>query len=243
MLHHRNPVGFLRRLAANPSSMEVASQKNLMHLTDPLQPVLSEHTNQQKESGNMVTSPKEIAGTTYFHRIDAQDRIVEVSDNWDAFARANSAPDTCMSSNVLGTKLWGHIHDLETRYIYEILLAKIRNTGKSVSVPIRCDSPESVRHIEIRMEPLDGGSVAFACRIVALKPRACVDLISASVPRSDRLVRICSFCKQIDLGTDRWAEIETAVGQLGLFKEPVLPALTHTICPACMAIRYGDEDD
>ena len=171
----------------------------------------------------MVTSPKEIAGTTYFHRIDAQDRIVEISDNWDAFARANSAPDTCMSSNVLGTKLWGHIHDLETRYIYEILLAKIRNTGKSVSVPIRCDSPESVRHIEIRMEPLDGGSVAFA--------------------RSDRLVRICSFCKQIDLGTDRWAEIETAVGQLGLFKEPVLPALTHTICPACMAIRYGDEDD
>ena len=37
-------------------------------------------------------------------------------------------------------------------------------------------------------------------------------------------------------------EIETAIDRLGLFNQPVLPGLTHTICPACMTLRYGDDD-
>ena len=68
----------------------------------------------------MAAHSYEVVGTMYRHRIDAGDRITEVSDNWDAFARANSAPDTCLSSNVLGTKLWDHIRDGETGHLYNL---------------------------------------------------------------------------------------------------------------------------
>ena len=190
----------------------------------------------------MAAHSYEVVGTMYRHRIDAGDRITEVSDNWDAFARANSAPDTCLSSNVLGTKLWDHIRDGETGHLYKTLLARIRETGKSIVVPIRCDAPGLIRRIEIGMEPLQGGIVMFVSRIVALEPRDNVALLSASASRSDDLVRICSFCKQIDVGDDCWMEIETAIDRLGLFNQPVLPGLTHTICPACMTLRYGDDD-
>ena len=190
----------------------------------------------------MTAGEKETVGTLYTYQVDDRDRITAVSDNWDTFAEANGAPDLCLSSNVLGTKLWDHIHDWETGHIYENLLAKVRDSGKSISVPIRCDAPAVKRHIDVRMKPLQDGSVAFICRIVALEPRAAVKLLSESVPRSDELLRICSFCKQIDLGQDQWVETETGIAKLGLFNQPALPGLTHTICPACMTLRYGDDD-
>lgn len=101
----------------------------------------------------MAASSTEVVGTIYTHRVDAQDRITDVSDNWDAFAASNGAPDTCLSHNVLGTKLWDHIRDGETGHLYETLLAKSRETGKSITVPIRCDAPEFKRHIEMPVDP------------------------------------------------------------------------------------------
>lgn len=188
----------------------------------------------------MITNSSSL-GTIYRYCIDSRDIITEVSDNWNAFALENAAPQSCSSPQVLGTVLWDHFQDRETRHIYQALVARVRTTKRSVSVPICCDSPDMKRFIEMRIAPLENGALEFISRIVRLEPRPPVALLDKSHSRSDDLIRICSFCKQIDLGGDQWVDTEAAIIRLGLFGKPVLPGLTHTICPSCMDAREADD--
>jgi hypothetical protein len=183
-----------------------------------------------------------VVGTTCSYGIDAQDRISHVSSGWNAFAIENGAPRRCLTPDVLGTSLWVHIHDWETAHIYQAVIAKVRKSAESITVPIRCDSPELKRFIEIQVVPLENSAVEFVSRIVFLEPRTAMAVLDQSQPRTDDLIRICSFCKQIDLGGDQWVDAEIAVIKMDLFGKPALPGLTHTICPACMEDRYPDDD-
>ncbi|HVP29335.1 MAG TPA: hypothetical protein VMW35_09270 [Myxococcota bacterium] len=164
--------------------------------------------------------------------VDARDRIRSVGPGWVGFAKANSAPELTPEA-VVGRSLWDFVAGLEVRHLYRILLEKVRSLRRRVAVPFRCDAPDLRRFVELVMLPSDGRDVEFRVRILRQEPRAFVRLLDASAPRSDELLRICSWCKRVLLPGEEPMEVEDAVARLDLFDRRELPGLTHTICPAC----------
>lgn len=62
----------------------------------------------------------------YSHKVDKNDMIADVSYNWRAFAQENFGANTCLPEDVVGSSLWDHIDDPETRHLYEIIIQKVR---------------------------------------------------------------------------------------------------------------------
>jgi hypothetical protein len=85
----------------------------------------------------------------------------------------------------------------------------------------------------MEMMPDADAGVHFHNWLVREEERESVRLLEMTPERSDAILIICSWCKQVQLGEDTWAEVETAVQQLGLFEAMKLPQLSHGMCPDC----------
>lgn len=166
------------------------------------------------------------------YRVDAQDRLVFVNDEWDRFAAAN-AGQACLSAKVLGRPLWDFVSDRTTRLLYGNLLAKVR-AGGSVRFPFRCDSPDCRRFLEMAAVPAGRGAVEFTVRTAALEPRPALALLDPAIPRDEELLRVCGWCKKVEID-GLWYETEVAVAKLGLFGAHALPLVTHGMCLECEA--------
>ncbi|MFW5798982.1 MAG: hypothetical protein ACOCXX_04930, partial [Planctomycetota bacterium] len=66
----------------------------------------------------------------YIYRIDPQDRIDYVSDDWVHFASENQA-DHLSRDNVVGSTLWDHITDTKTCHLYEVMVDRVRKSKRS----------------------------------------------------------------------------------------------------------------
>ena len=60
-------------------------------------------------------------------------------------------------------------------------------------------------------------------------------MLGSTIRDPDRYLTICSWCKRVDVGDDKWAEVEDAVRDLELFNGTLLPTLTHGMCLDCLA--------
>ncbi|MCM2258754.1 MAG: hypothetical protein NDJ94_24230 [Vicinamibacteria bacterium] len=171
------------------------------------------------------------------YRIDAQDRLTELSGDWDQFAQANGAPELAAAA-LRGKPLPALVSGTEMQSLTAMLLKRAREAG-AVEVPFRCDAPDERRFLtmELRRDAEDG--VAIETRLVRAEPRPPVALLDARLPRTDELLVICSWCKCVRLPTQEWVEVEAAVEALGLFQEAQLPQLSHGICPPCRARFFG----
>ena len=67
---------------------------------------------------------------TYNHKVDKNDIIIDVSDNWKSFAQDNLGARTLFPENIIGSSLWDHIRDPETQHLYEIILQKVRERNR-----------------------------------------------------------------------------------------------------------------
>ena len=144
---------------------------------------------------------------TFVYRIDTGDEITFVDDEWLRFAQENEAGELTRE-RVVGTSVHEFIADEETSAIYHFLLDKVRTDGAPVQVPFRCDSPDCRRHMSMGMAPLAGGQVEIRSRLNRLEPRDPVSLLDAREDRSDELVRMCGWCKKIELDAQAWGEVE-----------------------------------
>jgi len=166
------------------------------------------------------------------YRVDAEDRLAFVNDEWDRFAAAN-AGQACLSSKVLGRPLWDFVSDRTTRLLYGSMLAKVR-AGAPVRFPFRCDSPDCRRFLEMSAGLADLGAVEFTVRTAAIESRPAQALLDPATPRTEALLRICGWCKKVEIG-GLWYETEVAVAKLGLFGAHALPLVTHGMCLECEA--------
>ncbi len=172
--------------------------------------------------------------------IDGEDRITYVSDDWWFFAEENGAGAECYPPHLLGRSLWDFIEGEETRQLYQILIAKTRAGKKGLQVSIRCDSPERRRSIIIALKSIGDRHIEFLCRTIKVETRMPVDLLRSGLTRSDRIVRICSFCKKIAATEEEWIDTERAIERMALFSNHALPQLNHGVCPACHASVLAD---
>lgn len=168
-----------------------------------------------------------------WYRIDSEDVFVHLSEGWQTFAEENLGTESCYVDQVLGSRLWSHIRGRETRELYRILLAKVRETGRTISLPYRCDSPSLLRAYEMRIEPAADGIIDFRNRVLAIEQRDPVGLLENDTPRSDAELSVCSICRKIAVSCDEWLEVEEAVVRLRLFDAVRLPRLSNGLCAAC----------
>jgi hypothetical protein len=170
---------------------------------------------------------------TFYYHVDSQNRIVQVSPNWDAFALANGAPEVC-ARKILNRLLMDFLSGFETKHLYEIMLSKVRSTQNSLTVPFRCDAPALRRFMELTMRPQEGGQIEFQTVVLREEARTPTLLLDRASRRSGPPVPICAWCKKVSVGSE-WLEVEDAVVKLQLFQEPLVPVLTHGICSSCRA--------
>lgn len=181
-------------------------------------------------------TPAPLERVTY--RIDVNDVIIAVGDDWAAFARRNNAP--ALDADTIGRSLWDFVEGDTTRFVYRALLARVRS-GQSITFGYRCDAPALRRYMQMTMRPVGEGGVEFESTTVRVEPRAPV-IATAAAPHTDGpLVRMCSWCNRVEYG-GTWGELEAAAEPLGLFAATDPPLITHAMCPSCFA-RYMRELD
>lgn len=172
------------------------------------------------------------------YRIDRNDLLVGFNRQWNHFARDNGAPGLLREKSYK-KPLWSFIHDVETRHVHQTLLNKVR-LGKAIKgLPFRCDSPALRRFMKMDILPLADGKIEYRCRTIRTETREAVPINSANAGNGESLLRMCSWCKKVDAGNDKWVEIENAISLLGLFTQARVPAITHTICDACASKLDG----
>ena len=166
------------------------------------------------------------------YELDTELRIRAVDLAWSEFAQANAAPELVVPPGPMGQGVFGYIHDATTVHLYQKLFERVLRTGLPVVFPFRCDSPEVRRFLEMEIRPSPSSGLQLQTRVVRLEPRTPSPLLDQAVRRDRSLVRMCSWCKAVDVG-GRWCEVEEAVAALGLFERELLPAITHGICQPC----------
>jgi len=175
----------------------------------------------------------EIPDTTCIYRIDGSDRITDVSGYWLSFAAENLATESCHPDRILGRVIWEFIDGSETRHLYEIILNRVRQAGMPVTLPFRCDSPDRRRYLELAIVPVGDDAIEFYSSILREEPRETVELLNPEARRSDEYIKMCSSCKKINRGENRWVEVEAGIAELRLFESPLLPQITHGLCGDC----------
>jgi hypothetical protein len=164
--------------------------------------------------------------------IDDRDKLVHVNDAWLAFAGENTAPQLTAAS-VLNQPIWHFIQGQETVYLYKQIFRRVRAGKSPVIFPFRCDSPDCRRFMEMQLTHLPGGAIQFMSYILREEWRQPLDLLDVSRDRSGEFLKICSWCKKVDIPNQGWGEIEAAIEPLDLFGHRSMPRMTHTICDSC----------
>lgn len=180
----------------------------------------------------------------YTYRIDADNIITDLSEEWLTFARENEAPELTRE-RVLGRRLWDFVADVETRHLYELVFRKVRDQWAIVTIPFRCDSPTVRRFMLLTISPLVRANLRLQGVLVHTESRPANPLLGRTTPRAeDELLLICSWCRRVEVH-EEWIEADEAVRRLDLFQSSTLPRLTHGICEDCMQTalqELGDDD-
>lgn len=179
---------------------------------------------------------------TYRYAIDRNDVVVSLSENWQAFADENLGGDACSPRNIIGSSLWRHIGEWETKQLYQIILEKVRERKRRATFPFRCDSPDKRRFLNLSVIPMEANSIHFESRIIKTESRIPVELLDSAIRRSDDFLRICSMCKRIAVSATEWVDVEVAVQKLGLFQKAVMPQFTHGVCQSCFDAAMANFD-
>ncbi len=160
--------------------------------------------------------------------LDQQDRIVEVSAEWDAFAEANEG--LCVAALVKGQSLWDHIADSPTLRWMEALVAQARLAGE-LTQEYRCDSPNRKRFMRMSIRCLSDDRLEVRHELLreeVLDPPVVVEPATTDYEGS---VHRCSCCNRLQF-SNAWLEPDYAAS------EGFVPAghplmIVYTVCPAC----------
>lgn len=164
------------------------------------------------------------------YRVNGQDEIVSVNEEWDRFAAANDG-EMAKSSRVLLRPLWDFIVGPTTQALYRQAMKQAR-TGQTLRFTFRCDSPTCRRLLEMRVAGLGEGSVEFSTRTISLENRLPPVFPEPGVTRPRGFLRVCSWCAKVFAGGS-WVEVEEGIARLQLLERSIEPLATHGICERC----------
>jgi hypothetical protein len=123
------------------------------------------------------------------------------------------------------------VTDATTVQLYEQIFQRVARVRRQVTFPIRCDSPEFRRHLDLTIAALPTGKFAVWTSLVRFESRRRVDLSRGGTRHKGTIV-MCGWCKRVDV-EGKWVEVEDAMVTLRLFERPIQPLLQHGICRDC----------
>lgn len=146
----------------------------------------------------MASTTKQLQGLyDTFYRVDANDRIVEVGGAWDQFALENDGDDA-VADAVVGTSIWSNVTGDATRMYLEAVLTRTRLETNPIKIDYFCNSPKLQRKTRMELSSQPDGSVLSKhsiLKIQALYPG------SPAIVDAKKLVKSCSICKRVRIGT------------------------------------------
>ncbi len=170
-------------------------------------------------------------GPTTSYVLDAEDHIIDVCSNWDAFAQANGAQGLT-HGRVLGRRLQEFVTGPDTRMFVELMLKSARLSQEPVIRPYRCDSPELRRQMEMTMTSLGGGVLRLDHRLLSTAANKVPVRVAGQTRLAPRLVKRCSMCNRLRADDGQWVEGDDHPASL----LPPAVAVFYGICGSCRPV-------
>lgn len=152
---------------------------------------------------------------TAWYRLDATDRIVEVSPDWDVIADHYEAPGA-RAAAVVGKRLSDFLAGDAARMFIRAAVQSARVLGRMVTLPYRCDADSERRRFEMDLVPMPDQGVVIRHRLVSTERRR------ALTPEQRGGWR-CSQCLRVRFrGSSTWEETDVPIRFVAL-----------DVCPEC----------
>jgi hypothetical protein len=161
--------------------------------------------------------------------IDADDRIVHVNAAWLLFNTGGGD----VVRDYVGQPVWGLLGGGRVRLVWQVLYGRVRAIGAPIFVPMRVDTAEERRLLDIELRPLADRSIQHVCECAWTEARTPVALLDPARMRDARQVLCCAWCSRVQVGVGRWVEIEEAERALNVEAALAAPRLRQGVCAAC----------
>jgi hypothetical protein len=172
------------------------------------------------------------------YQIDTKDEIIYVGGTWSAFANANGGQSLLLNSP-LGQPIWAFVNGLSTRFIYQTLINRVRSSRTPLVFPFRCDSPDTLRYMEMEISPGADDSIWFRTTLKREIGPNTLPSNKAPICLEKSIVKMCSWCQLINV-RNNWLTLEDAIWFQGLMDGPEVPPITHGICPDCNEVMHQE---
>lgn len=165
--------------------------------------------------------------------IDLSEVIVDVSADWELFARDNGG-NGLDARQVIGRNLLGFVHGDVSRMFVRTLVQSARLQRRPMIRPYRCDSPTTRRYMEMRLSLDDSGLLRWDHRTVRTEPMRhplffTTQQQGKALGRAGRIVR-CSMCNRVKLGSN-WGEGDQVIENCAQDSEILV---IYGVCPDCL---------
>ncbi|HYN39934.1 MAG TPA: hypothetical protein VES39_11855 [Rhodospirillales bacterium] len=187
-----------------------------------------------------------MAGIAYL--TDARGTIIDLGrHNWNAFARANGAPELIDGSSVIGHSILDFVAGDEVRDSYRRCFEAIGGERVDhIRLLSRCDSPGVKRKLWLTVRPVHRGAslqgMLVQILVVSEELRPPIDLFdfvalraAAALDPHRPILGMCSYCQNVRFpagsvdGDGEWMSAEGYYHRGGNAKVRI----SHTLCPTC----------
>lgn len=156
-----------------------------------------------------------------YYRLDADDRIEEVSGDW-----------SLLTDDPIGQPIWRYVRGTDVQALYAHIFDHVRRVGR-FGFPYRCDSTTHCHRIEMSLEKLNAGGLAIQSRRVESLKRARPLRVQA-VDSGYAIALRCSVCNFFGRRGD-WEDIVELAKNHAWFDRDEVVRVHYSICPACTA--------
>jgi len=167
-----------------------------------------------------------LPGEVIIYEVDAENIITRIDASWKVFAESNGAPEL-NEANVIGKPLLHFVSGNVTKKFWINLLNHVRTSGIAHSFNYRCDAPNTKRHMNIKVAPLDAGHLRITSTLLSTKPRPLQIHFRRAQQRTAASIARCSMCNKVAYNKE-WIEAE----ELNRGLKTTLD-VTYGICPVC----------
>jgi hypothetical protein len=187
-------------------------------------------SNQAAVPEHVRPSTTEVSTQEVWYAIDETDRLVAASEAYYDFAGQNEFPGAHLC---VGRPLWDCVSDSTTRLVQKSLVRRVRRSGRTLTLPFRCDGPGVRRELTLAIgRRRETSWIQFSAATVSEEQRPPQALLDLGQARGDQTITMCSWCDRF-MVERLWVEIEQAVSRLGLTSGTALPRITYALCDSC----------
>lgn len=169
------------------------------------------------------------------YKIDKQNIIVEIFDDWVNAAKIGKADYLIDTNNVLGTKIFSYVMGDSTRMYYDVIFQKCRLLNKPHTIDYRCDSPTHMRYMQMQIVPKQLNSLYLYNFLLKEEPFQKKIIITDSTHNCNTgLISRCSICNSLKFHINgEWIPPESLKTKN---EEDFL--VIHTVCPKCKNVDW-----